>query len=50
MEENKKQDQPDDDWIAYIPFNEWQAMQTLCNKMEQAKEEFQKAIDEINSV
>ena len=49
MEENN-QEQPDNDWIAYIPFNEWHAMLTLCDKMEQAKEEFQKAIDEINSV
>ena len=48
MEENK-QEQPDDDWTAYIPFNEWQAMQTLCDKMEHAKEEFQKAIDEMSN-
>ena len=50
MEENKKQEQPDEDWTAYIPFNEWLAIHTLCDKMEQAKEEFQKAIDEMSSV
>jgi len=44
-----KQEQPDNDWIAYIPFYEWQAMQTLCGKLEQAKEEFQKAIDGMSS-
>jgi len=50
MEENKIQEQPDNDWIAYIPNHAWQAMQTLCDRMEQAKEEFQKAIDGMSSI
>jgi hypothetical protein len=48
--ENKKPKPPDEDWVAYIPDNEWATLMNLCDKLEQTQTEFQKTMDGANKV
>jgi len=43
-DENRKQEPPDKDWVAYIPGHEWLALMNLCDNLEQSQAEFQKAV------
>jgi hypothetical protein len=47
-DENRKQEPPDKDWVAYIPGHEWLALMNLCDNLEQSQAEFQKAVSEFS--
>jgi len=48
--EEKKLKPPSEDWVAYIPDNEWVIFMNLCDKLEFSQAEFQKVMDETKEV
>jgi hypothetical protein len=48
--ENKKSEQPDDDWTVYIPDAEMRAFERMYANLETAREEFLKFRESLNRI